>query len=100
MTKDYTQIIWSTQSELDLDGILKYYLKQSPNKAYIHINAIIDAVEKIVFSKQWQVDEYDPLCRRVIVKKKYRVYYQVENETVRIIRIYPTQKNPEGILKR
>ncbi|GAB1857568.1 hypothetical protein MHTCC0001_24040 [Flavobacteriaceae bacterium MHTCC 0001] len=99
MAKNYDQIIWSTQSEVDLDNILKYYLKASPEKAYDHINDIIDAVEQTVFSEQWQVDEYDPSCRRVIVKRKYRVYYQVEDKTVRITRVYPTQKNSEDILK-
>ncbi|QTE21096.1 type II toxin-antitoxin system RelE/ParE family toxin [Polaribacter cellanae] len=98
MSKNYEQIIWSTQSEIDLDDILEYYLEFSPNKAYIHINDIIDAVEEIVFSEQWQIDEFDPSCRRVIVKKKYRVYYQVDKTTVRVTRVYPTQKNPNNIL--
>ncbi|WP_299676369.1 type II toxin-antitoxin system RelE/ParE family toxin [uncultured Dokdonia sp.] len=97
MAKNYDQIIWSTQSEVDLDDILEYYLEVSPEKAYIHINDIIDAVEQTVFSEQWQIDEYDPSCRRVIVKRKYRVYYKVEDTTVRVTRVYPTQKNPEGI---
>ena len=28
-------------------------------KAYLHINNIINSVEQIVFSEQWQVDEYE-----------------------------------------
>lgn len=71
MAKNYDQIVWSTQSEVDLDDILEYYLKASPEKAYVHINDIIDAVEQTVFSEQWQVDEYDSSCRRIIVKRKY-----------------------------
>lgn len=100
MAKNYEQIIWSTQSEIDLDNILKHYLKFSPEKAYIHINDIIDTVEQTVFSEQWQIDEYDPSCRRIIVKKKYRVYYKIEDKTVRITRVYPTQKNPKEILEK
>ncbi|MGB0881186.1 MAG: type II toxin-antitoxin system RelE/ParE family toxin [Polaribacter sp.] len=80
--------------------ILEYYLEFSPEKAYIHVNDIIDAVEQTVFSEQWQTDEYDPSCRRVIVKKKYRVYYKVEDKIVRVTRVYPTQKNPKEILGR
>jgi len=98
--KNYDQIVRSTQSEVDLDDILEYYLEASPEKAYIHINDIIDAVEQTVFSEQWQVDEYDPSSRRVIVKRKYRVYYQLEGQTVRVTRVYPTQKNPSKILKK
>lgn len=100
MAKNYNQIIWSTQSEMDLDDLLEYYLETSPEKAYTHINDIIDAVEQIVFSKQYQIDEYDPFSRRIIVKKKFRVYYQVENKTLRVTRIYPTQKDPEGLNRK
>lgn len=100
MAKDYDQIIWSTQTEIDLESILTYYLEFSSDKAYTYINDIIDAVEQTVFSDQWQVDEYDPSCRRIIVKKKFRVYYKVEIKTVWVIRIYPTQKDPEGILEK
>ena len=100
MAKNYEQIIWSTQSEIDLDNILKHYLEFSPEKAYIHINDIIDTVEQTVFTEQWQIDEYDSSCRRVIVKKKYRVYYNIEDKTVRITRVYPTQKNPKKIIEK
>ena len=99
MAKNYEQIIWSTQSEIDLNDILEYYLKFSLEKAYIHVNNIIDAVERTVFSKQWQIDEYDPTCRRIIVNGRYRVYYQVEDKTVRVIRIYPTLKDLDRIKK-
>ena len=99
MAKNFERIIWSSQSEIDLDTILKHYLEFSSEKAYDHINDIIDAVEQTVFSEQWQVDEFDPSCRRIIVNKRYRVYYKVEGEIVWVTRVYPTRKNPEGIRK-
>lgn len=100
MAKNYEQIIWSTQSEIDLDNLLEYYLEISPEKAYLHINDIIDAVEQTVFSEQYQIDEYDSSSRRIIVKQKFRVYYQTEGKTIRVTRVYPTQRDPEKILKR
>lgn len=71
MAKNYNTILWSKQSENDLDDILEYYLETSPEKAYLHINNIINSVEQIVFSEQWQVDEYDTSFRRIIVNKKF-----------------------------
>jgi len=99
MAKNYERIIWSTQSEIDLDSILKHYLEFSSEKAYDYINDIIDAVEQTVFSEQWQVDEYDPSCRRIIVNKKHRIYYKVEDKTVWVTRVYPVQRDPKGIFK-
>lgn len=100
MAKNYARIIWSSQAEKDLDSILKHLLEFSSEKAYHQVNAIIDAVEQTVFTEQWQVDEYDPSCRRIIVKKRFRVYYKVVDEMVWVTRVYPTRKNPEGILHK
>lgn len=100
MGLNFDDILWSPQSEQDLDSILEYYLKASPKKAHQHIVDILDGAEAMVFSEQWQVDEYDPSCRRAIIKRKFRVLYKVIDKTVLITRVYPTQKDPEGILKK
>jgi plasmid stabilization system protein ParE len=100
MALDFDRIVWSTQSELDLDAILDYYLKVSPDKAHSYILHILDETEKIVFSEQWQMDEFDPSCRRAFIDGKFRVLYKVIEKTVLVTRVYPTQKNPDGILKK
>jgi len=91
------KIAWSLQSEKDLDNILKYYQKVSPKTASKRILEIITETHNLVFSKQYQVDEYDSSCRRLFVKKKFRVLYKEIDEVILITRVYPTQKNPEGI---
>lgn len=50
MAKNYNTILWSKQSENDLDDILEYYIETSPEKAYLHINNIINSVEQIVLA--------------------------------------------------
>lgn len=97
MAKNYNTILWSKQSENDLDDILEYYLETSPEKAYLHINNIINSVEQIVFSEQWQVDEYDTSFRRIIVNKKFKVYYTIDDSNILITRVYPTQKKPKKL---
>lgn len=100
MGLNFDEIVWSPQAENDIDDILEYYQKASPEKANQHIIDIIDHAEEMVFSEQWQVDEYDPSCRRAIIKKKFRVLYRVIDKIVLVTRVYPTQKDPEGILKK
>lgn len=97
MAKNYEDIVWSLQSEQDLDSILEYYLEISPDKAYHKILNIINSFEKIIFTGQWQVDEYDSSCRRAIVEKKFKVVYKVESKKIIVTRVYPTQKNLEII---
>jgi len=98
MGLNFDEIVWSPQSDKDLDDILEYYQKASPEKAHQHIIDILDSAEEMVFSEQWQVDEYDPSCRRAIIKRKFRVLYKIIDKTVLVTRVYPTKKDPKGIL--
>ncbi len=92
-------IHWSSEAERDLDDIFEFYCENSPNTASRNIVNIISETEKMVFTKQWQVDEFDPNCRRVVVKDKFRVVYKIINDFILITAVYPTKKNPENFRK-
>ena len=62
MDSRFAEIIWSKESEEDLDTILEHYLKYAPETAHKRIIRIIDGVEELLIAKQWQVDEYDSSC--------------------------------------
>lgn len=59
MNKNFDTIIWSSDSENDLDDIEEYYIRVSPEKSTQKIIDIILKVEETIFSEQWQVDEFD-----------------------------------------
>lgn len=99
MDGKFSAIIWSLDAENDLDDIKDYYAIVSPEKSLEKIVEIILEVEQTVFSKQWQVDEYDSSCRRIIINKKYRVLYKNIDDIILITRVYPTKKNPENFSK-
>jgi plasmid stabilization system protein ParE len=100
MGLNFNDIVWSPQAEQDLESILEYYLQASPAYAHKHILDILESAEKMVFSEQWQIDEYDPNSRRAIINRKFRVLYRVVEDIVIITHVYPTQKDPKGILKK
>lgn len=100
MPSNSKYIVWSKESENDLDEILNHYLTHASEKAHERIINIIQGVQESIFSKQWQVDEYDPTCRRIIVDKKFKVLYKELHETILITRVYPTKKDPDGIIKK
>ena len=93
------KIVWSKEAQNDLNDIEDYYSKTSPDKAIKNILHIILEVEKIVFLEQWQIDEFDVSCRRMIVDRKFRVLYKIIDQIILITAVYPTQKNPKNILK-
>ncbi len=92
-------IFWSPEAESDLDDIYEYYAEHSKGNELKNILSIIDEAESLVFNKQWQVDECDSSCRRIIVKSKFRVVYKVIRNEIMITAVYPTKKNPENFRK-
>ncbi len=88
------KVSWSKDSERDLEQIYEHYLEHAPETADKRINSIIDAVGELVFTEQWQVDEYDPDSRRIIVDKRFRVLYRIIKDSILIVRVHPSKKDP------
>ena len=91
------KVSWSKDSERDLDQIYEHYLEHAPETADKRIDNIFDAVDELVFTEQWQVDEYDPKSRRIIVDKRFRVLYRETKNGILIVRVHPAKKDPKGI---
>ncbi|MGO3182766.1 MAG: type II toxin-antitoxin system RelE/ParE family toxin [Aequorivita sp.] len=92
-------IHWSDEARSDLDEIYNFYLEYSPHRASQNLMDLISETEEIVFTKQWQIDEFDPTVRRIIVKRKFRVVYKVIDELILIAAVYLTKMNPENFRK-
>jgi addiction module RelE/StbE family toxin len=92
-------IHWSFEADADLSEIFEYYLEHAPENASQNILDLISETEKIVFTKQWQIDEFDSTCRRIIIKRKFRVVYKIIDDVTLITAVYPTKKNPEFFRK-
>lgn len=97
----FDRVVWSKSSMNDLNDIEDFYIKKgwTAEKVFDHLISIIDTVEETVFSKQWQIDEYDTSVRRIIVSKKYRVLYKIISRDILITAVYPSRKYPNGFIK-
>jgi len=51
----------------------------------------------LVFAKQYQQDEIEPEFRRIIVRH-YKLIYTIEEDTIWILRIFDTRKDPKSQL--
>ena len=86
--------IWSTKAENDLKAIYHFYSESNINFAEKIINLIISSTESILFEKQYQIDEFLGHPYRRFFIKHWRVIYRSKNNTIIIIRIFDTRKNP------
>lgn len=99
MDDRFDEVVWSPKSQQDLDNILEYYQEFNEEIANSKVVNIIMKTEEMVFSRQYQIDEFDSSCRRLFVEKKFRILYKVIDRVILITRVYPTRKNPEAISK-
>lgn len=89
---DY-EIIWTHEAENDLDSVYDFYLKVSENVALKIIVEILLEVEKIIFLKEFQVDDINPNYRRIIVRH-FKILYRDINNQIVIYGVFDSRQNP------
>ena len=91
MDERVKSIHWSFEAGSDLDEIFDFYMEHSPENAAENILSLISETEEVIFTKQWQVDEFDPTCRRIIVKRKF--FYSKNGRTKDVLELSIDGKN-------
>jgi plasmid stabilization system protein ParE len=92
-------VFWTTSAKEDLKDI--YYSlkgKISLESAQKIRDELFDSPNRIIFSEQFQLDEYRIDCRRIVVRN-YKLLYQIKDSSVFIIRVFNTFQNPLKSLK-
>lgn len=91
------KVIWANKSKEQLKAVYEYYKVGSPQGAINVKNDILKTGRELVFAKQYQQDEIEPELRRIIVRH-YKLIYTIEEDTIWILRIFDTRKNPQSQL--
>ena len=88
-----SKIVWSKRAKANLKKIHAYYFPKSKQGAKKLIRDIVLAGKRIVFLKQYQVDEIlgEPYHRLVV--RNYKVIYRIKDTTVIIIQIFDTRRS-------
>ncbi len=94
---DKLRIIWTRQAIAALKDIYDYYKDKSHKGAENVRLDLLNGSKKIVFSKQYQVDDINPKYRRIVVRD-YKVLYKEDNGIVQIMDIVSARQSPK-ILK-
>jgi plasmid stabilization system protein ParE len=91
------KVIWANQSKEQLKAIYNHYKVVSSQGATNVKNDILKSGRELVFVKQYQQDEIEPEFRRIIVRH-YKLIYTIEEDTIWILRIFDTRKDPKSQL--
>lgn len=93
MVKKKFKIVWSKKSKQSVKDIYDFYKHKSLQGAKNVIKDIMNSPKSILYAEQFQVDNVNPNYRRIIVRD-YKVLYRVINDSVNIIDVICTRKNP------
>jgi addiction module RelE/StbE family toxin len=87
-------VIWSELSIEDLRNIFEYIALDSPYYAGLQIDRIVNRTEQLIeFPQSGRVvPEFNNVSLRELIEGNYRIIYQLENETVEIVRIHHAAK--------
>lgn len=80
------KIIWSLESKTDLKKIKNNISKPK-------LKNILIAPKQIIFSEQFQIDDYRTDCRRILIGN-YKILYQFKNNEIRIVKIFNSLHDP------
>ena len=65
--------------------------------AYKTVESIVKTTENILFSGQYQVDEFLGEPYRRLVVKHFKVIYRIKKDSIFIFRVFDTRQNPSKL---
>lgn len=86
-------IVWSQEAFISLREIHEYYFRLNPAAADRIREEVVSAVSNLKYTKQYQLDEFNPDYRRLIVRH-YKVFYKIKGQEIRVLEIFDTRQNP------
>ncbi|MBR9999604.1 MAG: type II toxin-antitoxin system RelE/ParE family toxin [Cyclobacteriaceae bacterium] len=93
------KIIWSKQAKESLKNIYDYYKDKSLQGAKNVLSDLVNAPGKIVFARQYQVDEINPKYRRIVVRD-YKLLYRDSGNSIMVMDIVGTRQAPEVLKEK
>ena len=85
------KVFWTASAKGDLRKIIDVVSNDK-------FTEIVEAPLCIVFSEQFQFDEYRIDCRRMIIGN-YKLLYQFKDNVITIVRVFNTRQDPSKSLK-
>ena len=92
------KIVWSSKAKLDLFSILEYFYIRNGSKTYsVKLNAKISRAVRLLSNHPFLGLQSDIEKVRTLVEGDYAIFYQVENEIIRITTIWDCRQDPENL---
>ncbi len=93
------KIVWSSIAKSDLSMILEFYYARNGSKTYSKkLNLKIRKTIKLLSKHPLLGIQSDVENIRALVEGDYAIFYQVTEETIRILTIWDCRQNPDNLI--
>ncbi len=93
------EVFWTANAKQDLKEIYILIKKKISKETALKIrDELFNSPNDIVFTEQFQLDEYRLDCRRIIVRN-FKILYQIKENSIFVIRVFNSFQDPIKSLK-
>jgi plasmid stabilization system protein ParE len=88
---------WTSEAISDLKAIYNHLVEWNSRETAAKItDEILNAPNDIVFGEQFQIDEYYPQYRRIIIRN-YKLLYFYNSESIVLVAVFNTRRYPSKL---
>jgi len=92
------KIVWSSRAKSDLSNILEFFYIRNRSKTYSKkLNSKLRKAIRLLIKHPLIGIQSDVENIRALVEGDYAIFYQVTEETIRIITIWDCRQNPDNL---
>ena len=92
------KIVWSSIAKADLSNILEFFYIRNRSKTYSKkLNSKVRKAIRLLSKHPLIGIQSDVENVRTLVEGDYAIFYQVTEETIRIITIWDCRQNPDNL---
>ncbi len=100
MKKKQYKLELSNEAEADFESSYNYYASVSETVADNFFKQTNESFEQILKNPEIYPKIYKNIRRYVLKKFPFVVYFQIENEIIKVIALFHTSRNPEIWMQR
>lgn len=96
------KVIWEDDAFTDLKDAVDFISIQSPQNAIMVLDGLLEFAETLSFmALKFPIEPtYNKENIRFVTKFNHKLIYQVQNEFVVILRVFPAKQNPDKIIRK
>ncbi len=96
------KIIWLPLATRHLDDVFDFLYERNPVAAVNRYNEILDRAEKLsasplVASVELLLEKEPEMFRSLVILRRYKAIYFIEDETIKIADIWDCRRNPDTL---